>query len=185
MKKKIKYLNSGSQFLKGHYRSIGEEDLKKLQNLTNKEEIKKFRFCLHQNTRDLVQEMVICSKGFVYTRPHKHPKPKSESYHMLLGNMDVYLFSNKGKVIDKINLSCSKFRKKNSRIMYKISSPIFHTMVPNTKWVIWHEVTTGPFIKNSQNFSRFADFSPPYDSSKNQIKLFFEKTLKRKINFNL
>ena len=185
MKKKIKYLNSGSLFLKGPYRSIGEQDLKKLKKFTQKEKLKKFRYCLHQNPKHLTQEMIICTKGFVYTRPHKHPKSKSESYHMLLGNMDVYLFSDKGKVIDKINLSCSKFKTKNSRSMYRINSPIFHTMVPNTKWVIWHEVTTGPFIKNSQYFSKFADFSPKYDSSKEQLSIFFKKTLKRQINFKL
>lgn len=162
-----------------NYQSVGRIDIKELKELTEKSRRNKFRLCLHKKTSDLVQEMIICTKNFVYSQPHKHPNNKSESYHIIEGSLDVIIFNDKGKVIDKIYLS--SFKNKNSQFMYRLSKPYFHTMIPRSKWTIWHEVSTGPFTKKKNQFAKYADFAPSENSKKIEINSFINKI--KKITF--
>ena len=79
-----------------NYQSVGRIDIKELKELTeNLEEIS--LDCAYKKTSDLVQEMIICTKNFVYSQPHKHPNNKSESYHIIEGSLDVIIFNDKRK----------------------------------------------------------------------------------------
>ena len=73
-------------------KSVGTFDIESLKDKANKSFRKRYRICLHHSTDHLTQEMIICSKGFNYFRPHKHPLMYSESYHLIEGALDVYLF---------------------------------------------------------------------------------------------
>lgn len=170
MKKKI-FFKKESTFNNLDYESIGDLDIKKLKFLTEKTKKKKFRLCLHKKTSDLIQEMIICTKNTVYAQPHKHPGNKSESYHIIEGQLDVFIFNDNGKVIDKIELASSEYKKRGNKtqFMYRLSKPYFHTMVPKSKWTIWHEVSTGPFTKKKGMFAKFAKFAPSEDDSKEKI----------------
>ena len=91
----------------------------------------------------------------------------------------MIIFNDKGKVIDKIYLS--SFKNKNSQFMYRLSKPYFHTMIPRSKWTIWHEVSTGPFTKKKNQFAKYADFAPSENSKKIEINSFINKI--KKITF--
>ena len=99
---------------------------------------------------------------------------RSESYHMIKGSMDVYLFKNNGRIMDIIRLDANK-KSKNSIFFYKLSKSIFHTIYPRSKQTIYHEVLTGPF--NEKNLIQ-AKFAPKNGCSDQEAKIFF-KQLKR------
>ena len=60
----------------------------------------------------------------------------------------------------KLNLVQKRKNTYNSSIIFKINKPLYHFVVPVSKWLIYHEVTTGPWRKK---FIKYADFSPSKD----------------------
>ncbi len=119
----------------------------------------RYRLCLHHDISHLTQEMIICLRGFNYFRPHLHMDNRSESYHMIKGCMDVYLLDEDGILIEIVRLAAPGTVGAEARsFMYRLSAPIYHFVVPRSKWTIYHEVLTGPW--SSENVMHFAPFSP-------------------------
>ena len=144
---------------------------KEIKFLKQKCEISKrgrFRVCMHHNIKEKTQEMIICHKKKSYIHPHKHPKGISESYHMIEGRMKIFFFKDNGEMSSFLELSSNS---KTKPFMYRLSKPIFHLVYPLTKFTIYHEVTTGPFIKSKNVI--FAKFAPKETDSKIKIKKFF------------
>jgi glucose-6-phosphate isomerase len=139
--------------------------------LAEKSKNKRVRVSLHNSTKEIIQESIIIASGFSYIPPHKHPKNKTESYHIIKGQLNIYLLNNNGKLIKSIFLG----KNKNFYQIYKLSKPIFHLVVPRSKFTIWHEITQGPFIKNSKKFMDIAKFSPKKDSKHSVIKNYCNK----------
>ena len=108
---------------------------------------KRSRICIHSSKKDLVQEMIICAFKNSFMPPHKHSELKSESYHIIEGKMDLYIFNDEGKVVDLINLK--KNNSKNDSIFYyRSNNPNFwHMPVVKSKVCLFHEIFSGPFIK--------------------------------------
>ena len=146
-----------AEFNNKDYVSINNTLIEKLKKKCFLSPRGRYRFCLHDNTNHLTQEMIICFYGNQYVHPHKHLGSMSESYYIINGKVAVILFDNQGKVLDKIILS-HKTKSGNENFMYRLSKPIYHTIVPLSKWTIYHEVTTGPFIKNK--VVKYANFAP-------------------------
>ncbi|MDC0453482.1 WbuC family cupin fold metalloprotein [Alphaproteobacteria bacterium] len=125
--------------------SIFTLDSKKIEFLKKKaleSNNKRFRFCLHQNNNDNVNEMIIAAHISTIIEPHRHPINKPESYYIIEGSLRVNIFNDNRQVIQIINLYSDKYPK-----MYRIMGKIWHQPVPISEWVIYHEVYTGPFIK--------------------------------------
>ena len=97
------------------------------------------RACL-ANTDNAVQEMVIVMGSTSYVRPHKHPKNKAESYHLIEGELLVKIFRDDGQLYREIKLN------KKSPV-YRLKGGWYHQPVPMSEWVVYHEVYPGPFIK--------------------------------------
>ena len=97
--------SAGAKFYKKPIIIIGKSDIKKLKKWTANSSKKRYRICLHNNKSHLTQEMLICTKGYSYIRPHKHPKNVSESYHVLEGALRIYILNNNAKILKIINLS--------------------------------------------------------------------------------
>ena len=178
--------NIGSKFYKKSIITLGRDDIKKLKKWTIKSPKKRFRICLHNDQSHLTQEMLICTSGYSYIRPHKHPKNISESYHVLEGALRIYILNNNAKILKIINLSSPGEKKyKSKNLIYRVSSPLYHLTVPLTKWTVYHEVTTGPFVKSKM--VKYADFSPEEDAEPIKINEFLsklgikQKLLKRQI----
>lgn len=163
----IKTTSIEAEFNNEPARSVDSIDIDKLKEKAEKTKRKRFRLCLHDNTDHLTQEMIICLKGFNYFSPHKHPETRSESYHLIEGALDVYLFNDTGDVTKIIKLAAPNFKSKELRsIMYRLSSPIFHLIIPLTEWTIYHEVATGPFVKNQA--VEYASFAPKDNCSREE-----------------
>jgi len=108
------------------------------------------RFSLHDGPEDPFHEMIIFQHGDKYYRPKKHVG-KDKSFHMLEGEMGVFVFEDDGTLLDARRLDTMKTP------IYRVAKGIFHTDIPITDYVIHHESTQGPFL--GDNDREFAPWS--------------------------
>ncbi len=127
---------------------IDFKNLKKdLELRAKNSEDKRSRICIHSSTSDRVQEMIIFAFKNSFMPPHKHSNYKSESYHIIEGKMDLYIFDDRGKIVDKLILKKNN-NKKDSIFYYRSNNPNFwHMPVVKSKYCIFHEIFSGPFVK--------------------------------------
>jgi len=163
-----------AEFNQNDYRLIGKQDIHYLKQMTLKSARSRYRLCLHSDQTHLTQEMIICMKGFNYLQPHLHPSNRSESYHLIEGMLDVYLFDEQGGLIDIIKLSGAntpQIGTESRNFMYRLSAPIYHLMIPRTEWLVYHEVTTGPWNREAAQFASFA----PSGDERGEVQKFIKQ----------
>ena len=148
---------------------IKENQLDDLKVAATKAPLKRARFCLHHNLTDQVHEMIIAFCQESYIRPHRHTN-KSESFHIIEGKLAVIFFDDEGNVTRQIKMGTVG---SDSIFFYRLSSNLWHTVVPLSDFVIIHETTTGPFIKEE---SEFAPWSPAVDDPKGIERFLVEIT---------
>ena len=127
--------------------------IEKLKEAANQDPLKRARFNLHKSPhQDKLHEMVIVLHKDTYVRPHKHYQ-KTESFHIIEGSLIVVFFNDNGEIINKVKMSenGSKYP-----FMYRLSNELWHMVIPLTEFVIFHETTNGPFIKEETDFSVWA-----------------------------
>jgi len=144
------HAKSRSYFFKKNITVINKEILSELVRI-GKEEKESVRLSMHSSPEDDFHNMVIIQVKGHYVPPHVHME-KAESYHIIEGEMAVFLFDEQGKVIDKYILT-----DKNNFIC-RINKGIYHMMVPLSDYVIFHESTKGPFIRASEGV--FVEWAP-------------------------
>lgn len=109
------------------------------------------RLSMHQSPEADFHEMIIFQHRDKYYRPKKHVD-KAKSFHMIEGEMAVFVFEDDGSVRDACILDGQ-----NSKI-YRVDANLYHTDLPLTDFVIHHESTLGPYLFNSDRI--FAPWSP-------------------------
>jgi len=115
-------------------------------------ESKKYRLCIHENSREPVHEMFIIHPKNMYVRPHKHIN-KSESMLVLSGEADYIIYDNKGKIIDIIPLGDYNSDK---RFYINIKKSLYHSIKINSEWLVFLEITKGPFNRADTIFPIWA-----------------------------
>lgn len=131
---------------------------------------KRFRLCMHSSLEHRTQEMLIVFHRDSFMPPHRHPKGKSESYHIVEGAMTVYFFDNDGELIRSFDMEKAGGDKP---FLYRLSSNIWHMPVPASEWVVYHETYTGPFMKERDvEFPAWA----PQENDIEGVKLFLAAT---------
>jgi cupin fold WbuC family metalloprotein len=113
---------------------------------------KRARLCAHLNPTDPLHEMLICLAHGTYIRPHRHPL-KSESFHVIEGELDVVLFDDDGDLREVI---CMGPYASGKAFFYRLAEPRFHTVLVNTPHVLFHETTNGPFDPTDTEFAPWA-----------------------------
>ena len=133
--------------------SLSNCDTQKLIDLARSNTRQRVRLCVHQSASELVQQMLIVHPGDAYVRPHMHKK-KIESMLVLEGDVDYVTFDGFGAVVDVVQMSDYR----SGKPFYKSIGPdTFHTIVIRSKWLVFLEVTKGPFVEGDTVFS---DWSP-------------------------
>lgn len=122
--------------------------VQELKDLAWRHPLRRARICLHHGPAEPTQEMVLAVHKSSYLRPHRHPSSKSESYHVIEGEMDVNIFASNGSLERVIRLS-AEGRGTGGAFMYRITNGVWHQPVAVSEWVIYHETYTGPFVKES------------------------------------
>lgn len=135
----------------GPVAAIGPGDIDVLRAAVDASPRGRVRINLHPDSSALLHEMFIAIKPGSYIRPHKHPG-KSESFHLVHGAVDVVVFDDAGGIAEVVQLG-----QPGGAFYYRMSEPLFHTLVIRSDLLIVHEITNGPFDRGG---TVFADFSP-------------------------
>ena len=64
--------------------------------------------------------------------------------------LNIVIFNNDGSVMKAIHLSS------DGDIYYKLQEPMYHTVIPLTDYVIYHEITDGPFMLDDKDEAKWA-----------------------------
>jgi cupin fold WbuC family metalloprotein len=113
---------------------------------------KRARICLHRSSDTPIHEMVIALGRETYVQPHRH-HGKSESFHVIEGRCDVVLFDEAGEISEVISLGEPR---SGLPFLYRIATPIYHTLVIRTPFFVIHETTNGPFIAEETEYAAWA-----------------------------
>lgn len=113
---------------------------------------KSARLCLHASADDPLHEMVIVFHKDIVVRPHRHRR-KSESYHMIFGELDIVLFDDSGR---PSRLVAMGERGSGRTHIYRLSAPIWHSVIVRSEFAAIHEVTNGPFRPEENEYAPWA-----------------------------
>jgi len=153
-----------SFFINSEKTFFSEKYLNFLVNFYKKNKID-VRICLHKNRKSKHHDMIILQQKRNFYKPHKHLR-KGETYHIIKGSMILVIFTDDG------DIKYSYHIKKNDVIRAPINK--YHTMLPYSKFVIYHESKSGPFLL--KNDSIFPYWIKEFKNKK-QIDLFKEKVM--------
>ena len=127
-------------------------DLMEMKRLAMLNPRQRIRLCAHNSPTDSLHEMFIVHARDCYVRPHKH-LGKVESMAILEGEADVVLFNDSGTIRQVINMGeISSGR----QFYYRLSDPVYHTLLIRTDFLIFHETTQGPFLREDTIFPEWA-----------------------------
>ena len=166
--KEDKKSNSKSFFLKKKNFVANSQIYNFLEDFYKKN-FKTVRVCMHSKPSEKIHSMIILMGKNNFYAPHKHLL-KKELYHIIKGSMAVILFSNNGRIKKIVKLI------ENNIFITPVN--VYHTMIPLSKFVIFHEIKSGPFIR--KNNSLLPKWINKYSSSKD-IDL-FKKKVKGSLN---
>lgn len=165
----LKKINDEVYYYNGEIVKVNKNLIEELKEKAMQNKRKRVRLCAHKNVKDKLHEMIIFLGKETYIRPHKHPG-KSESFHVIQGSADIIIFDDKGEIIKVIPLG--KYSS-NKNFFYRISEPLFHTVLVNSEFLLYHETTNGPFEKKDAIFAKWAPDENDLDSGvefKNQLR---------------
>ncbi|MCX6239052.1 MAG: WbuC family cupin fold metalloprotein [Bacteroidia bacterium] len=137
---------------------VGGADLEELKRLALQNPRRRIRLCAHHSPNDHLHEMFIVHTKDCYVRPHKH-LGKVESMVVLEGEADIVLFHEDGKVMQVIQMGDLNSGK---CFYYRLCEPIYHTLLIRTQFLVFHESTEGPFMRDK---TIFPDWAPQESDS--------------------
>ena len=126
--------------------------------------LKRARFCLHHSPDDALHEMVIALLRASYVRPHRH-LDKTESFHVIAGSLQIVLFDDDGRITKRILMGP---RGSGRPFLYRLARADWHTVVVEDEWVVFHEVTRGPFRPEDTEYASWS----PLDSDPEGVRQF-------------
>lgn len=142
----------------------------------------KARLCTHKDINSPIHEMLIVHAKGAYVRPHKHLN-KIESFHVIEGSAKAVIFDEGGSII-KATVLGDYLSGKN--FCWKFTEPYYHTLIIDSDFFVFHEVTNGPFNRAHTVFAPWApvDEKPIIDKFMNKIKIEAGKLLESKGQIN-
>jgi cupin fold WbuC family metalloprotein len=114
------------------------------------------RLNLHNSDDDLLHEMIIAFCKDSLNMPHRHIG-KSESMHVMRGRVLVVFFDGFGNPTRRVMLGAADWRSLPS--VFRMATPLWHTVIPLEDKVVVHETTNGPFIPGKN--MEIPEWAPP------------------------
>ena len=159
--------NDGVYYSNDQPIKICREDISFIKESAKKTIRKRSRLCAHKDESSSLHEMLIVQDKATYIRPHKHIG-KSESFHIIEGEVDLVLFEENGDLRDVVPLTDNKSR---GYFYYRIDEPVFHSFLIKTDFLVFHETTNGPFVPEKTIFSEWS----PVEGDEKGISDFLKK----------
>jgi cupin fold WbuC family metalloprotein len=142
-------------------------DIEELKSLALRSSRERVRLCSHQTPEEPVHEMFIVHPQNAYVRPHKHLR-KIESMMVLQGEVEYITFDDQGKIDSKIPMGDFT----SGKVFYNsLRAEIYHTILIHSEWLVFFEITQGPFLKTD---SVFPEWSPVEDDFQGVEKFMHE-----------
>jgi cupin fold WbuC family metalloprotein len=132
--------------------TIGQEEIAVIKAAAAGSPRGRARINAHPDGADSLHEMVIAIRPDSYIRPHKHPA-KSEAFHIIDGAVDIAIFDDSGGLRDVVRLAADGLK---GSLYYRMSMPLFHTLIIRSDILVVHEITNGPFVPGATIFAPFA-----------------------------
>jgi cupin fold WbuC family metalloprotein len=124
---------------------LSAADLDDLKARAGRNPRARVRICAHSDVEDALHEMVIVHTRGAYVPPHKH-LGKAESTHVIEGRADAVMFEDNGAVRDVIRLG----EPGSGRSFYvRLDEAVYHTLLIESDFFVFHEVTSGPFVRDN------------------------------------
>lgn len=149
---KIKEINQEVFFIEEDIIKISSKDIEFLETKAASSRRGQARLCAHRSNESSLHEMIIALAKKTYVRPHKH-LGKSESFHIIKGNLKVVIFDEQGNVWKAINMGDYR---SGDMLYYRLSKSHFHTVIPLSNFVVFHETTNGPFKREDTIYAEWA-----------------------------
>lgn len=146
---------------------ISNSEIEFLKNNASGNRRKRVRLCCHRDTENLVHEMLVVLAKGTYIRPHKHLN-KSESFHIIAGNLKVIIFEDSGGISEVIPMGDYS---STYVFYYRLSEDFFHTVIPVSEFVVFHESTQGPFRAKDTLFASWAPGDDEYEAQVSYMKI--------------
>lgn len=141
---------------------VTREMLNELEMTANKSRSGRARILLHQQTDDLVHQMIIRHPADNLDRPHRNPYGE-KSFTAIEGKFALMYFSEDGKSREAVVMSASELGYEHT---VRLSGSLWHTIIPISGPVVFMEVAAGPFHGNefpvwspSQHDEAWVDFA--------------------------
>ena len=122
-----------------------------LINKSKSNKRKTSRICLHKNKKSKIHQMLICHHKSFNILPHCHLS-KEETCVVLKGRMKLF-FNEKNGNIKKTSILNS-----NNLNLIKIDKKLFHSMTVLSNYVIFLEITKGPFRKSDTIYPKWKNY---------------------------
>ena len=165
---KFKVINKEVLYALDNFTNVNGGDIELLKDKASMNPRKRIRFCAHKGTDDTLHEMLIIHSKGAYVRPHKHLN-KSESFHIIEGHLKVVIFNEVGGIDKVINMGDYT---SGNIFFYRLTDECFHTVIPISDVVIFHETTNGPFCRED---TVFASWAPTEDDDYEVQEAFLDK----------
>ena len=148
---------------------INQQSIDFLKSKAKNNRRKRARLCTHPGIDDALHEMLIVHFKGTYVQPHKHIM-KSESFHIIEGSLGVVIFDDSGGVIQVVHMG-----EASSGLMfyYRLSESYFHSVIPLTETVVFHETTNGPFKREDMVSAPWA----PKEEETEDAEIYFKSIL--------
>lgn len=169
---RVKEFNPEVFFATDQIVKVGSEDLEFLKLKAKTNPRGRVRLCTHRGLDDILHEMIVVLKQDAYLRPEKH-LTKVESYHIVEGSVDVVIFDEIGNIFEVVQMGDYS---SGRRFYYRLSDPLYHTLLIKSERLVYHETATGPFKKSDAVFAPWA----PEENDRNGKQEFLDQ-LGRKV----
>ena len=132
--------------------NISRAEINFLKGKVNQTERKRIRLCTHKHLEDKLHEMFIVLSRETYIRPHKHVN-RIESLHVIEGKARAVFFDEIGGIIQVVPLGDLN---SESQFYCRIDEAIYHTILVDSEYFVFHESVEGPFCKSNTIFSSWS-----------------------------
>jgi len=155
---RVKVQNEEVFFAEDSLVQVERGDVEFLKQKAKTNARQRVRLCAHRSVDESVHEMLIVHTRDTYVRPHKHLN-KTESFHLIEGSADVVVFDDVGNIMDIVQMGDYTSGK---QFYYRMSEPFYHTVIITSEQLVFHESSSGPFVRSDTVFPSWApDGSDP------------------------